>query len=116
LNRNKIAMKKKYTTSVADCLQYLDMAGWSELIDTRWRRQVEKDLREEFGDALSEETLAKAVSVVLCPDKELPEEEYEFLDREIDSYKGYLEERKKETGWYQWRAEQEAQVQQINEE
>ena len=106
----------KYTATVADCLQYLDMAGWSELIDTRWRRQVEKDLRLEFGDALSEETLEKAVNVVLYPDKELPEEEYEFLDRESDSYKEYLEERKKETGWYQWRAEQEAQAQQINEE
>lgn len=72
---------KKYTITVADCLQYLDMAGWSELIDTRWRRQVEKDLRLEFGDALSEETLNKAVSIVLYPDKDLPEEEYEFLDK-----------------------------------
>lgn len=36
---------KKFTATVADCLRYLDMAGWSELIDTRWRRQIEKDLR-----------------------------------------------------------------------
>lgn len=106
--------QKDYIVTVADCLQYLEMAGWSELIDTRWRRQVEKDLRLEFGDALSEETLAKAVDVVLYPDKELPEEEYEFLDRESDGYKEYLEERKKETGWYQCRAEQEAQAQQMN--
>jgi len=58
--------KPKYKATVADCLQYLDMAGWSELIDTRWRRQVEKDLRLEFGDALSEETLEKAVNCILC--------------------------------------------------
>ncbi len=68
------------TTSVSDCLDYLETAGWSELIDTRWRRQIEKELRIEFGDTLSEETLNEAVNVVLFPDKELPEEEYEYLD------------------------------------
>ena len=50
-----------------------------ELIDPRWRRQIEQDLRKEFGPALSEEILRKAVSVVLSPDEELPEAEYEYL-------------------------------------
>ena len=50
-----------------------------EIIDPRWRRQIEQDLRKEFGPALSEEVLRKAVSVVLSPDEELPEAEYEFL-------------------------------------
>ena len=90
---------KKFTATVADCLRYLDMAGWSELIDTRWRRQIEKDLRREFGDALSEETLNEAVSIVLYPDKELSEEEYEFLDKDDGHYSEYIEQRKIETGW-----------------
>lgn len=92
---------KKFTATVADCLRYLDMAGWSELIDTRWRRQIEKDLRLEFGDALSEETLNEAVSIALFPDKELPEEEYEFLDKDDGHYMEYIEQRKIETGWNQ---------------
>ena len=65
--------------TVQDCLLHLDNAGWSELIDPRWRRQIEQDLRKEFGPALSEEVHRKAVSVVLSPDEELPEAEYEFL-------------------------------------
>jgi len=102
--------QKDYIVTVADCLQYLDMAGWSELIDTRWRRQVEKDLRLEFGDALSEETLEKAVNVVLHPDKELPEEEYEFLDQDDGYYREFIEKRKIETGWNQRdRSDQESQ-------
>lgn len=80
---------------VRHCLIYLDLMGWSELIDTRWRREVEKELRAEFGSRLSEETLAKAMSVVLYPDKELPEEEYEYLDDRDDQYEL---ERKQELG------------------
>ena len=91
----------KFTATVADCLRYLDMEGWSELIDTRWRRQIEKDLWLEFGDALSKETLNEAVSIVLYPDKELSEEEYEFLDKDDGHYREYIEQRKIETGWNQ---------------
>jgi len=68
------------------CLIYLDLIGWSELIDTRWRRQVEKELRNEFGDRLSDDVLAKAMSLVLFPDEELPEDEYEYLDERNDEY------------------------------
>lgn len=89
------------TTIVADCLQYLDMVGWSETIDTRWRRQVEKDLRIEFGDTLSQETLSNVVSIVLSPYKELAEEEYEFLDNDDGYYMDFIEKRKMETGWNQ---------------
>ena len=64
---------------VRHCLMYLDLMGWSELIDPRWRRQVEKDLRSEFGSRLSEKTLERAISVVLYPNEELPEEKYEYL-------------------------------------
>ena len=75
------------------CLIYLDLIGWSELIDTRWRRQVEKELRNEFGDRLSEEVLAKAMTLVLFPDKELPEDEYEYLDELNDEYTLKLKQR-----------------------
>ena len=71
---------------VGHCLIYLNLMGWSELIDTRWRREVEKKLRAEFGSRLSEETLAKAMSVVLYPDKELQEDEYEYLGEIYDEY------------------------------
>lgn len=72
----------KNKTTVSDCLRFLEAAGWSELIATRWRRQIERDLRAEFGDSLSEDVLNEAVSVVLYPYKELPEEEYEYLEEE----------------------------------
>lgn len=88
-------LRSEAPAEVRHCLIYLDLMGWSELIDTRWRREVEKELRAEFGSRLSEETLAKAMSVVLYPDKELPEEKYEYHD---DIYYQYDRERKQELG------------------
>ena len=75
------------TPTVQDCLMYLDNAGWSELIDTRWRRQVEMELRDEFGDKLSEAVLKEAVGIVLSPDVDLPENEYEYLPDYYNKYK-----------------------------
>lgn len=66
-------------TSVSDCLKYLELAGWSELIDARWRRQIEKELRECFEDKLSEETLQQVLDIVLTGDRDLPEGEYKYL-------------------------------------
>lgn len=66
-------------TTISDCLKYLELAGWSELIDPRWRRQIEKELRECFEENLSEETIGKVLDIVLIENVELPEEEYEYL-------------------------------------
>lgn len=52
-------------TSVSDCLKYLELAGWTELIDARWRGQVEKELRERFAEDLSEETLQEVLDAVI---------------------------------------------------
>lgn len=54
-------------TNVSDCLKFLEQAGWSELIDPRWRRQIEKELRMEFGECLTEDILHQVVSAVLYP-------------------------------------------------
>ena len=39
-----------YMTDVSRYLQFLQNAGWSDLIDERWKEQVKKDLRDEFPE------------------------------------------------------------------
>ena len=50
--------------AVADCLEYLEEKGWSELIDSRWENDVVKDLKEKFPD-ISDEVLGRTLSLVL---------------------------------------------------
>lgn len=66
-------------TTFNDCIKYLEIAGWTELIDPKWRRQIEKELRECFGDELLEETLKEVLDAVLIENVELPEDEYKYI-------------------------------------
>lgn len=83
-SNNQIGFSKlprgiSYMTTFNDCIKYLEIAGWMGLIDPKWRRQIEKELRECFEDELSEETLKEVLDVVLIENVELPEDEYKYI-------------------------------------
>lgn len=50
---------------VRTCLKHLHQIGWSELIDSRWREDVVKDLKEHFN-GISNELIEEVLEVVLC--------------------------------------------------
>lgn len=50
---------------VRTCLKYLHQIGWSELIDSSWRDDVIKDLKEHFN-GISNELIEEVLEVVLC--------------------------------------------------
>lgn len=56
-------------TSVKDCLVYLEEAGWTELIDSRWKDEVVKELQERFPD-VSDEVINRVLEVTLWPKEE----------------------------------------------
>ena len=49
---------------VNKCLRYLDNAGWSELIDSRWEDEVVKELKHNFPN-ISDEVIEKVLELVL---------------------------------------------------
>ena len=49
---------------VAKCLEYLDEAGWTELIDSRFEEDVVKDLKTKFPD-LPENIIEEVLNLVL---------------------------------------------------
>ena len=51
-------------TTVADVLEYLENAGWSELIDSRWERKLTKEIVERFPN-ITESVLDEVLGVVL---------------------------------------------------
>ena len=51
-------------TTVADVLEYLENAGWSELIDSRWERKLTKEIVERFPN-ITVNVLDEVLSVVL---------------------------------------------------
>lgn len=57
-------MEKDIEKKVGDCLKFLEEKGWSELIDKKWKKDVIKDLKEEFPD-IDKETIGEVLSVVL---------------------------------------------------
>ena len=57
-------MGKDILAQVSDCLRYLDKAGWSELIDSRWEEDVVKELKHNFPN-ISDEVIEKVLELVL---------------------------------------------------
>lgn len=51
-------------TIVTDVLQYISDIGWSDLIDSRWREELIKDILDGFPDILEDE-LNEILNVVL---------------------------------------------------
>ena len=50
--------------NVQDVLAYLENIGWTELIDSRWERQVIKDIQSGFPN-IDPETLEYVLNLVL---------------------------------------------------
>lgn len=49
---------------VAKCLEYLNEAGWTELIDSRFEEDVVKELKNKFPD-LPENIIEEVLNLVL---------------------------------------------------
>lgn len=49
---------------VRDVLLYLEDAGWSDLIDGRWKDKVTKEIKEKFPD-ITDEVLNYVLDLVL---------------------------------------------------
>lgn len=50
---------------IKEILEYLDDSGWSELIDSRWKDDVIRDIKLKFPN-VNEETLKEVLKVTLC--------------------------------------------------
>ena len=50
--------------TVRDCLLYLEQQGWSDLIDSRWEKDVIEELTNKFPD-VSDDILKEVLLVVL---------------------------------------------------
>ena len=57
-------MSKDILVQVNDCLHYLDKAGWSELIESRWEEDVVKELKHNFPN-VSDEVINRVLELVL---------------------------------------------------
>lgn len=49
---------------VAKCLEHLEAAGWTELIDSRWEDDVVKELKTKFPE-LPENIIEEVLNLVL---------------------------------------------------
>ena len=56
--------KENLFIEVNKCLRYLDNAGWSDLIDSRWEEDVVKELKHNFPN-VSDEVIEKVLELVL---------------------------------------------------
>lgn len=56
--------KENLFIEVNKCLRYLDNAGWSDLIDSRWEDDVVKELKHNFPN-ISDEVIEKVLELVL---------------------------------------------------
>lgn len=56
--------KENLFIEVNKCLRYLDNAGWSDLIDSRWEEDVVKELKHNFPN-ISDEVIEKVLELVL---------------------------------------------------
>lgn len=56
--------KENLFIEVNKCLRYLDNAGWSDLIDSRWEENVVKELKHNFPN-ISDEVIEKVLELVL---------------------------------------------------
>ena len=50
--------------TVQEVLKYLEQEGWTELIDSRWERQVIREIRSGFPD-IDQKTLEYVLNLVL---------------------------------------------------
>ena len=50
--------------AVSNCLSYLENAGWSDLIDSRWEDNVIEELRQQFPD-ITDAVLVRVLNLVL---------------------------------------------------
>jgi hypothetical protein len=63
-SKNTIMSKDNLFIEVNKCLRYLDNAGWSDLIDSRWKEDVVKELKHNFPN-ISDEVIEKVLELVL---------------------------------------------------
>ena len=56
--------QKEELKEVSKCLQYLENAGWSDLIDSRYENQVTDELMKQFPN-ISDDVLARVLNLVL---------------------------------------------------
>ena len=56
--------QKEELREVSKCLQYLEEAGWTELIDSRYENQVTDELMKQFPN-ISDEVLTRVLNLVL---------------------------------------------------
>lgn len=50
--------------TIQEVLKYLEQEGWTELIDSRWERQVIREIRSGFPD-IDQKTLEYILNLVL---------------------------------------------------
>ena len=50
--------------TVKDVLEFLDESGWSELIDSRWERELTKEIFNKFPN-ITQEVLDKTLKIVI---------------------------------------------------
>lgn len=56
--------QKEELREVSKCLQYLEDAGWTELIDSRYENQVTDELMKQFPN-ISDDVLVRVLNLVL---------------------------------------------------
>lgn len=61
----------------SDILKYLEDIGWTELIDSRWERQVIKDIQSGFPD-ITKEVIEEVLDLVLVGVRKICEESIEM--------------------------------------
>ena len=54
----------KYMSNISEILQFLEEEGWLELIDSRWKDDVIRDIKLKFPN-ISEETINEVLKVTL---------------------------------------------------
>lgn len=59
-----IKQQKEELKEVSKCLQYLEKAGWSDLIDSRYETQVTDELMKQFPN-ISDDVLVRVLNLVL---------------------------------------------------
>ena len=50
--------------AVSNCLRYLEDAGWSDLIDSRYENQVTDELMKQFPN-ITDDVLVRVLNLVL---------------------------------------------------
>ena len=56
--------QKEELIEVSNCLQYLEEAGWSDLIDSSYENQVTGELMKQFPN-ITDDVLVRVLNLVL---------------------------------------------------